>query len=304
MLSGRTAVITGASRGNTRTHRNNSDVVILQNTRSGIGRALALALADRGCNIVVAAKSTVETPGLAGTVYSVAEEVESRGVKALPFGVDVRDDKRVEDMIRTASKELGPVTICINNASALWWKPIEKTPMERYDLINQINARGTFAVTKACLPYMKREGWGHVITQSPPIVLDKMAGMTAYNMSKFGMTLTALGVAQEYPNLIAANSIWPTTLIESAATVNHSLGEPKHWRKADILVDAILSILEESPHDVANSGRMLLDEPYLRSKGVDDFSKYQCVPGCEPPKMDKVAELIMGAGDKAKGKYV
>ena len=209
----------------------------LTNTSTHLTCIYRLALADRGVNIVVAAKSTVETPGLAGTVYSVAEEVEKRGVKALPFGVDVRDHDRVQDMIDTASRELGAVTICINNASALWWKSIEETPMERYDLINQINARGTFSVTRACLPYMREEGWGHVVTQSPPIVLNKMAGMTAYNMSKFGMTLTALGVAQEYPGMIAGNSIWPTTLIESAATVNHSLGEPKHWRKADILVD-------------------------------------------------------------------
>jgi NAD(P)-dependent dehydrogenase (short-subunit alcohol dehydrogenase family) len=153
-----------------------------------------------------------------------------------------------------AVKELGPIGVLINNASALWWKSIEETPMKRYDLINGINTRGTFACSRAVLPSMREAGWGHIVTQSPPIVLDKMRGMTAYNISKFGMTLTALGarmacivahappyrcvcsiafaahcavagIAQEYRGLIAGNSIWPTTLIESFATANHKLGD-------------------------------------------------------------------------------
>lgn len=277
-VAGRVAIVTGASR--------------------GIGRALALALADQGCHVVVAAKSTEPQEGLPGTIFTVADEVESRGVKALPFQLDVQDDERIEDMVAQTTKELGPVGVLINNASALWWKSIEQTPMKRYDLINRINARGTFACTRACLPSMREAGWGHVVTQSPPIVLDKMAGMTAYNMSKFGMTLTALGVAQEYKGRgIAGNSIWPTTLIESAATANHQLGEPKHWRKADVLVDAIMGICDEDPNSF--SGNMLLDEPYLRTKGVTDFEKYQCVPGFEPPSINEVGALIMGAGDKS-----
>jgi len=282
-VAGKTAVITGASR--------------------GIGRAIALALAKRGCNIVVAAKTVEAQPGLEGTIHSVADEVEKLGAKALPFQLDVRDAGRAEEMAKVAAAELGAPTIVINNASALWWKPIEQTPIDRFDLIHTINARGTFAVTKACLPYMREAKWGHVITQSPPIELDKMAGMTAYNMSKFGMTLVALGVAQEYAGMVAANSMWPTTLIESAATVNHGLGKPEHWRKADILVDAILGVLEEDPSVAAHSGRMLCDEPYLRTKGFTDFSHYQCVPGKEPPHINKVAALVMGAGDRAKKSY-
>ena len=146
--------------------------------------------------------------------------------------MDVQNDRMVEDMVAQAVKQLGPIGVLVNNASALWWKSIEETPMKRYDLINDINARGTFSCSRAVLPSMREAGWGHVITQSPPIVLDKMRGMTAYNISKFGMTLTALGVAQEYRGLnVAGNSIWPTTLIESFATANHKLGEPRHWRK-------------------------------------------------------------------------
>ena len=130
-----------------------------------------------------------------------------------------------------------------------------------------------------------------------------MAGMVGYNMSKFGMTMVALGVAQEYPGVIAGNSMWPCTLIESAATVNHRLGEPKHWRKADILVDAICGVFEESPTEPEHTGRMLLDEPYLRSKGVTDFTKYQCVPGSEPPKLHEIAHRLAGAGNQARASY-
>jgi citronellol/citronellal dehydrogenase len=281
-LAGRVAIVTGSSR--------------------GIGRHLAIALGKAGCSVVVTAKSAVEDPSnplMAGTIHSVAAEVEAAGGKALPFQCDVSDAERVEDMVATAAKELGPPAILINNASALWWKPIEETPAKRYDLINTINARGTFIATRACLPYMREAGWGHVVTQSPPIVLDKMAGMTAYNISKFGMTLTALGVAAEYKGLgVAGNSIWPTTLIESAATRNHSMGEPKHWRKADILVDAIMSIVREDPHTF--SGNMLLDEPYLRSTGVTDFDHYACVPGSTIPNINDVAALVMGAGSSSK----
>ena len=132
-------------------------------------------------------------------------------------------------------------------------------------------------------------------------MLDKLAGMTAYYSSKFGMTLTALGVAQEYRGRgVAGNAIWPTTLVESAAVRNHQLGEAKLWRKADVLTDAIVSIASEDPSTF--TGHMLLDEPYLRSKGVTDFDKYQCVPGHEPPNINDVAALVMGAGDRSTAK--
>lgn len=280
-LAGRVAIVTGATR--------------------GIGRALALAFASEGADVVVTGKTVAVTPGLDGTIHSVADEVEKLGVRALPFQLDVRKDSQIEDMVATCARELGPPAIVVNNASALWWKPIEETPVERYDLIMSINARGTFATTKACLPYMREAGFGHVVTQSPPITLDKLAGMTAYSMSKFGMTLVALGVAAEYAGTgVAGNSIWPTTLIESAATRNHQLGDERLWRKADILVDAIMGMVQEDP--VAFTGNQVLDEPYLRSKGVTDFSKYQCQPGFEPPSINDVGKYVAGAGDKSTAK--
>jgi NAD(P)-dependent dehydrogenase (short-subunit alcohol dehydrogenase family) len=281
-VAGRVSIVTGASR--------------------GIGRELALSLARAGSHVVIAAKSTESTPELPGSIYTVAEEVEAigaeTGAKALPFPLDVRDDASIADMVATTVQKLGPPAVLINNASALWWKRMEDTPMNRYDLINSINSRGTFAVTTACLPHMREAGFGHVICQSPPIELDKLANMTAYSISKFGMTLVALGVAQEYRGMgIAGNSIWPATLIDSAATRNHALGSPEHWRKPAVLCDAIMGILDEDPNNF--TGHMLEDETYLRSKGVLDFSQYQTVEGKEPPHISTVMEMVMGAGDRA-----
>lgn len=151
-------------------------------------------------------------------------------------------------MARTAEKELGQgPTVVINNASALWWKPIEQTPMERYDLINSINARGTFAVTRACLPYMREARWGHVITQSPPIVLDKMAGMTAYNMSKFGMTLVALGVAQEYVVVVV--------LLSRRAVSPHHRSSHRTSTAPDIPASSLRTVSHATPRHAPTSLR-------------------------------------------------
>ena len=271
-VAGRTALVTGASR--------------------GIGRELCLQLAKRGCNVVVAAKSVEATETLPGTIFAVAEEVEALGAKALPFRMDVRDDSKITACVDAAVSEFGSVDYLCNNAGALWWKPVEETPMFRYDLINGINSRASFALAKACLPHMRKQGFGHIVNQSPPIVLDKLSGMVAYYISKYGMTLGALGIAQEYSGRgVAANTIWPNTLIESAATANHQLGEPKYWRKATVLTDAIISIFEEDPNEF--SGHMLIDEEYLLSKNPEhDFEQYQCVPGFEPPNMEQLLKMM------------
>jgi len=158
------------------------------------------------------------------------------------------------------------------------------TPIKKYDLINSINSRGTFAITRACLPHMKKNGYGRVITMSPPIRLDGFAGQTAYNISKFGMTMVALGVAQEFKDTgITGNSLWPATLIESFATKNFKLSDEKNWRKASILADAVLSIISESD---TFTGNMLIDDTYLRTKGFkdEDFKQYRYDPNFEPPR--------------------
>ena len=278
MISNKVALITGASR--------------------GIGRAIALGLAKENYNIVVASKTTKDTKELPGTIYSVAEEVEKLGVKALPFKLDVRNDQDMKDVVQKTMKEFGRIDVLINNAGALWWKSIEETPIKKYDLINSINSRASFYLSKLCIPEMEKNDGGHIIMQSPPLTVGSSLafpvshfhGKTGYMISKLGMTMTALGISEEYKGKnIAANTLWPMTPIESYALKNHKLGMPKHWRKEDIIVDAVKNIIQEDP--VTFSGNQLIDELYLRSKGVDDFDQYQCVPGSEPPRLDNIQHL-------------
>uniref|UniRef100_A0A7S4KQM1 Hydroxysteroid dehydrogenase-like protein 2 n=1 Tax=Paramoeba aestuarina TaxID=180227 RepID=A0A7S4KQM1_9EUKA len=263
-LAGKVAVITGASR--------------------GIGRECALTLAKAGCDIVVAAKSVTDTPNLPGTIFQVAQEVKALGKRSIAIQVDVRDEKSVEAMVDKTIAEFGRLDILINNAGALWWKKLEDTPMKRYDLINGVNSRGTFVCTQKCLPHMKKNGWGHIINMSPPLNAAMLNGKIAYSISKFGMTLQAHGLAQELGGTgIACNALWPATAVESYATLNFGLGGPSVWRKASIIADSVEMICKEDPKTF--TGHALIDEDYMRSRGITDFSKYQCVPGSEPPRL-------------------
>eukprot|EP00667_Euglena_gracilis_P014773 EG_transcript_15330 len=264
-LRGRVAIITGATR--------------------GIGRECALALARCGCNIVVAAKTTEPLPNLPGTIYTAAEEIRQLGVEALACQVDLRDVESCQRCVADTVARFGRVDILINNASALWWHSIEETPIKKLDLILSINTRGAFAMTQACLPHMRRGGFGRVISMSPPIHLNSLKDHTAYYISKFGMTLVALGVAQEYAGSnITGNSLWPATIVESLASINFKLMDRANWRKATILADAAVAIVGE-PADF--TGNMLLDDVYLRSKGLSDsdFVQYRCDPAVEPPRL-------------------
>jgi citronellol/citronellal dehydrogenase len=183
-------------------------------------------------------------------------------------------------------KEFGAVDILINNASALWWQEIEGTPLNKYDLITSVNSRASFYLASLCVPLMKKRGWGRVVCMSPPIFIQPptMVGKVAYNISKFGMTLTALGVAQEYgpEKGILANSLWPATVIESQASINFELGERKEWRKATILADAVIELCRDSE----TNGKMLIDDTYLRSRGWEDkdFVVYRYDPSHEPTR--------------------
>jgi len=237
---GRVAIITGGSR--------------------GIGREVVLALARRGASVVIAAKTTEPHPTLPGTIYTVAQEARDAGGKALAVKTDLRDVESMRNCVEQTVKKFGRIDILINNASALWWQNIQDTPIKRYDLITQINARGTFFMTKLCLPHMERNNFGRVITMSPPIsnVVGAFAGRTAYNISKFGMTMVALGVAAEYAGKnITGHSLWPATIIESLASINFELGARDAWRKATILSDATLAIISESKEF---NGRQLIDD--------------------------------------------
>jgi citronellol/citronellal dehydrogenase len=263
-LAGKVAVVTGASR--------------------GIGRVVALTLAREGASVVVAAKSRTSRETLPGSIHTVAEEIEAAGGKALPIRVDVRDDAEVETMAAAAEETFGGIDILVNNAGALWWQDVAQTPMKRFDLVMGVNVRAAFACTHACLPAMRRRGGGHVVVFSPPVDLEALPGKTAYLISKFGMTMLALGLAEELRDeQIAANALWPVTAIESLATINYKLGGPRTWRKPEIVADATLEIVTSPPETL--TGRALLDEDFLRERGWTDFTPYRCDPDHEPPRL-------------------
>jgi len=263
-LAGKVAIITGASR--------------------GIGRCIALTFARHGADVVVAAKTDSPHPTLPGTIHTVAEEIRQLGRRALPVKVDVRDDDMIRHMVDETMRTFGRIDILINNAGALWWQPVLDTPMKRYDLVHGVNSRAAFSCTQVCLPHILAGGGGHVLVFSPPIDLRYLAGKVAYLISKFGMTLLAIGLAEEMAGKpFSINALWPATAIESAATITFRLGTPEMWRKPDILADAALALVTKPPGQI--TGQVLLDEDVLRGEGVTDFSKYQCVPGCEPPRM-------------------
>jgi citronellol/citronellal dehydrogenase len=263
-LNGRVAIVTGASR--------------------GIGRAIALGLAREGCDIVIAAKSTESTEKLPGSIFSVAAEVEALGVRALPVRVDLRDADQIEGMAATAVERFGRIDLLVNNAAALHWAGILDTPPKRFDLVTGVNTRGAFLCCRAVLPAMIRQGGGHIVNLSPPLDYSILPNRIAYGISKLGMTLLTLGLAEEVrPQNVAVNSLWPVTIIESQASINHHLGTPEMWRKPAILVDCVLRLARKEPAEV--TGRALLDEDFLRAEGVADFGGYACVPGSQPSRL-------------------
>ncbi len=263
-LQERVAIVTGASR--------------------GIGRALALGLARAGCHVVIAAKSTTSTEKLPGSIFTVAAEVEALGALALPVQADLRDERQIEDLTAKTLEHFGRIDLLINNAGALHWSNLLDTPAKRFDLVMSVNARAAFLCCRAVLPAMIARRWGHIINMSPPLDLSMVPGRIAYSISKLGMTLLSLGLAEEVrSHNIAVNSLWPATIIESQASINHALGKPEMWRKPDILVDCVLRLVRKEPAEM--TGQMLLDEDFLRGEGVADFSGYACVPGTQPPRL-------------------
>jgi citronellol/citronellal dehydrogenase len=259
-------------------------VALVTGASRGIGRAIAVGLARAGCHVVVAAKSTESTEKLPGSIFTVAAEVEAQGAQALPLQVDVRDADQVESMAAKALGRFGRIDVLVNNAGALWWKSVVETPARRFDLVVGVNARAAFLCSRAVLPAMIGRRWGHVINLSPPLDLGIVPGRVAYAISKLGMTLLTFGLAEEVrPHNVAVNSLWPVTIIESQASINHGLGTPASWRKPDILVDCVLRLVRKDPASL--TGQALLDEDFLRAEGVTDFSGYACVPGTEPPRL-------------------
>jgi citronellol/citronellal dehydrogenase len=262
-LTGKTVFITGASR--------------------GIGRAIGLACARQGANVVVAAKTKVRHPNLPGTIFDAAEEMERAGGRALALECDVRSEEQVAAAVSRTVETFGGVDAVVNNASAIYLADTPSTPMKRWDLMHQVNVRGTFLVTQACLPHLARGRNPHVLVLSPPLSLEPrwLAPHLAYTLSKYGMSMCVLGLAEELRERgIAVNALWPRTVIATAA-LNLLGGDAtaRHGRKAEVVSDAALAILRRDARSC--TGNFFVDEDVLRQEGVTDFEKYAVAPGEE-----------------------
>ncbi len=260
-LKGKTLFITGASR--------------------GIGLAIALKAAKEGANIAIAAKTDTPHPRLPGTIHSAAEEVEKAGGKALPLVVDVRDEVNVNEALKKTADKFGSVDIVVNNASAIQLLPTTQLDMKRFDLMHQINARGTFVVSKFAIPFLEKSKNPHILMLSPPLDMQQkwFAPHTGYTMAKYGMSLVVLGLSGELKSKgIAVNALWPRTTIATAA-VNNLLGGDalmQRSRTPDILADAATRIFEKPSREF--SGNFLIDDNFLAGEGVTDFDKYRVNP--------------------------
>ncbi len=255
-------------------------VAFITGATRGIGRACGLRLALEGWDIAVAGRSVSDKPELPGTIYSVAEQISALGVTALPVQCNVADQASIDAAVAATLEKFGRVDAVVNNAGALWWRTLDQTPMKRFDLVMNVNVRGSFALASGFLPTMRQQKIGHVIFMSPPVDTSVLAGNIAYLISKYGMTMTAMGLGEELAGTgVSATALWPKTVIESYATINFNLGTPEMWRKADIIADALYEILLR-PEETR--GKALIDEDFLRSVGYNDFEKYNCVEGGTP----------------------
>jgi citronellol/citronellal dehydrogenase len=259
-LKDRTVFITGASR--------------------GIGRSIALRCARDGANIVIAAKTVEPHPKLAGTIYTVAAEAEDAGGRALALPVDIRDEAAVAGAVSRAVETFGGIDILINNASAIGLTATLATPIKRYDLMQDVNTRGTFVCCQACLPHLMRASRPNILTISPPLNLHPrwFGPHVAYTISKYGMSMCTLGLAAEFGQQgVAVNSLWPRTTIATAAVEAFFPQALAGSRKPEIMADAAHLVL--TPDHGSPTGQFFIDEAVLRSAGVTDFERYAVTPG-------------------------
>jgi len=260
-LSGKTMFISGASR--------------------GIGLAIAKRAAADGANIAVIAKTAEPHPKLPGTIYTAAREIEDVGGQALPIVGDVRDGDSVAAAVAKTVEQFGGIDICVNNASAINLGSITEVPLKRFDLMNGIQVRGTYAVSQACIAHMVGRENPHILTLSPPVLLEKKWLKPApYMMAKYGMTLCALGMAEELREAgIASNTLWPRTMVATAAVQNLLGGDEAmaRSRKPEVYSDAAYAVLTKPAREF--TGNTLLCEDVLVDSGVTDLSVYDCIPG-------------------------
>ena len=254
--------------------------VIISGGSRGVGLEIAKALGKDGANIAILAKTTEPHPTLPGTIYTAAEEIEAVGGKALPIVCDIRFEDQVQNAVDQAANEFGSIDICINNASAIHLTDTENTPMKRYDLMHNINVRGTFMFSQKCIPYLKNGNNPHILTLSPPIdIARKWFGITlAYTTAKYGMSLVAHGLAEELGKYgIASNCLWPRTSLDTAAVRNVIGAELiKGSRKPSIYADAAYAVLKRDSKEC--TGNFFLDQDVLEEEGVTDFDQYAIDP--------------------------
>ncbi len=245
----------------------------------GIGLAIAKAFAAEGGNVAIAAKTAEPHPKLPGTVYTAAEEINAAGSgRALAVICDIRSEAQVDAAIAQTVAEFGGIDICVNNASAISLTDTPSTSMKRYDLMNEVNARGTYMVSQKALPYLKKSSHAHILNLSPPLDLQPkwFGNHVAYTIAKYGMSLCVLGMAEEFKSAgIGVNALWPITAIDTAA-VRNVIGDDKMalmCRKPDIMADSAIAVLRRSPSDC--TGNFFIDEEVLIAEGVTDLSVYQ-----------------------------
>lgn len=270
-FDGRTAIITGGSR--------------------GIGAACAVALAREGCDIVVAGKTNAPDPRLPGTLQDTVAAVEAVGGRAIAVQVDVRFEDQVENMVARTVERFGRVDFMINNAGAIFWSGVADWPTKKFDLVFGVNVRASFLCARATLPIMRRQGFGHVLMMSPPEYPEAAPGKAPYLVSKLGMTMLARAIdVEEKSHGIAASALWPVAAIRTAATENLGMGDASAWRTPEILADATVELLARDPRELRF--RAWLDEEVLREAGWTDFNRYRCVADIEPPPMS--IDLVRG----------
>jgi citronellol/citronellal dehydrogenase len=263
-LRGKTLFITGASR--------------------GIGKAIALRAARDGANIVVAAKTAEPQAKLSGTIYTAADEIRAAGGKALALVVDVRSEEQIGQAVQKCAETFGGIDILINNASAISLTGTLETSMKRFDLMHQVNSRGTYACSQACLPHLLKAANPHILNLAPPLNMESkwFGPHVAYTMAKFGMSMCVLGMAEEFRSRgVAVNALWPKTVIATAAVENLLGGEAtiRGSRKPEIVADAAWEILCKKSRDY--TGQFAVDEDVLRAAGVTQFETYAVTPGAE-----------------------
>ncbi len=259
----------------------NKNVLITGGSR-GIGKAIALRLAAGGANIAIAAKTVEPHPRLEGTIYTAADEIRAAGApKVLPLQVDIRYEESIGKAVEAVAAEFGGIDILINNASAISLTPTEQTEAKRFDLMNSINVRGTFLVSKACIPLLRNAHNPHILNLSPPLNMDPrwFAPHLAYTMSKYGMSMVVFGLAEELkPQRIAANALWPRTTIATAAVENLLGGDflVQRSRKPEIVADAAYYILQRPSYEC--TGNFFIDEEVLAAEGITDLTAYAVNP--------------------------